>query len=549
MQHMAKPVVLAVDDDPDVLRSVERDLRKRYGALFRVMRADSGASALDALAQLKARNEPVALLLSDQRMPTMNGVEFLQQARTIYPDAKRALLTAYADTDAAIKAINGARIDYYLSKPWEPPEEHLYPVLQDLLDDWQAGYRPAFDGLRVIGHRWSPDTHAIKDFLARNHVPYRWLDVENDAEAQQLRTSAPDQTLPLVVFPDGATLNNPSTSALAERAGFKTRAADKFYDVVIVGGGPSGLAAAVYATSEGLRTLMIEREAPGGQAGMSSRIENYLGFPVGLSGADLARRALTQATRFGAEILTAQQATALGVDGPARVVTLADGATVSARAIIVATGVQYRTFDAPGVERLRGAGIYYGAAMTEALSCQNQHVFIVGGANSAGQAAMYFSRYAGKVSMLVRGPGLAESMSQYLIDQIAATPNIDVRTFTQVAEAHGTDRLEALTLKHAKTGATEQLDAAALFIFIGAVPRTDWLAGVIARDDKGFLLTGAQIHDKTWPLARAPFSLETNIPGIFAVGDVRQASMKRVAAAVGEGSMAVSFVHQYLAEL
>lgn len=551
---MAKPVLLTVDDDPGVLRAVERDLRRKYGSDYRIVRADGAASALDALKELRVRGEEVALLLTDQRMPHVTGVEFLEQALPLFPNAKRVLLTAYADSDAAIRAINGAKVDYYLNKPWDPPEESLYPVLDDLLEDWQADYQPAFAGIRVVGHRWSPDTHQIKDFLARNQVPYRWFDIEASGEARTLLASASATAadLPLVLFPNGARLLRPTIAELAQQAGFKTRATLPFYDLVVVGGGPAGLAAAVYGASEGLKTVLVEREAPGGQAGTSSRIENYLGFPTGLTGADLARRAVTQARRFGVEVLSPQEVTSVRVDDAYRIVTLSDGSEVSCHALLVATGVTYRKLDVPGLEQLTGAGVYYGAAMTEAISCQDETVYIVGGANSAGQAAMFFSRYACEVVMLVRGDSLAKSMSQYLIDQIAQMPNIRVETQSEVIEAHGDGSLEALSIKNSGTGETERAAAKALFIFIGAQPRTDWLAGVLERDDHGFILAGQDLlhdgaHPKGWRLQRDPFLLETSVPGIFVAGDVRHGSVKRVASGVGEGSIAVQFVHQYLA--
>jgi thioredoxin reductase (NADPH) len=549
---MAKPVILTVDDDPEVLRAVERDLRRQYGREYRVLRADSGATALEALRGLTLRNEPVALLLVDQRMPRMSGVEFLEGALELFPDAKRALLTAYADTDAAIRAINSVKIDYYLVKPWDPPEERLYPVLDDLLDDWRAGFRPPFEGVRVVGHRWSAQAHEVRDFLGRHQVPYQWLDIEAGEEARQLVESAgPDgATLPLVLFPDGARLAAPTVAQLAGQLGLRTRAAHPFYDLVIVGAGPAGLAAAVYGASEGLRTVLIEREAPGGQAGQSSRIENYLGFPVGLSGADLARRAVAQASRFGVEVLTPQAVTGVRLGGQYRVVTLADGAELGCHALLIATGVAYRTLDAPGIARLTGCGVYYGAARTEALSCRDEEVYVIGGANSAGQAAMYFARYAARVTILARSP-LEKSMSHYLIEQIRQTPNIAVRVGAGVAEAHGANNLEALTIVDATTGARETVPATALFIFIGAAPRTDWLDGTVERDAKGFILTGPDLtrggkRPKGWHADRDPYLLEASVPGIFAVGDVRRGSVKRVASGVGEGSVAVSFVHQYL---
>ncbi|MFI5272377.1 MAG: FAD-dependent oxidoreductase [Ktedonobacterales bacterium] len=551
---MAKPAILVVDDDAQVLRALERDLRRKYGSTYRIVRSVSAGAALDALRQLKLRNEPVALLLSDQRMPHVTGIEFLEQAMTIFPDAKRVLLTAYADTDAAIRAINTVKIDYYLMKPWEPPEEQLYPIVDDLLDDWQASYRPEFDGIRVIGHRWSAEGHQIKDFLARNQVPYRWMDVEAEAEVLRLieLAGADLEHLPLVLFPDGTTLVKPTIAELATRVGFQMRAALPFYDLIIVGAGPAGLAAAVYGASEGLRTILIEREAPGGQAGTSSRIENYLGFPQGISGAGLARRAVTQARRFGVEVLAPQEATGVHVEGPYRIVTLADGSSLNCHALLIATGVSYRKLDIPGITKLTGTGVYYGAAMVEAMACRGEEVYMVGGANSAGQAAIYFARYASKVVLLVRGDSLASGMSRYLIDQIATTSNIEVRSNTRMIEAHGETSLQVLTLADVRTGTTERVNATSLFIFIGAEPRTDWLAGVVEHDANGFIIAG---HDlvrngrRTRSFEHDPYLLETSVPGIFVAGDVRSGSVKRVASSVGEGSIAVQFVHRYLATL
>ncbi|MBD3884083.1 FAD-dependent oxidoreductase [Phormidium tenue FACHB-886] len=557
---MAKPVILTLDDDPDVLQAVARDLRKQYGDRFRIVRADSGAAALTALQQLKLRNETVAIFLVDQRMPQMNGVEFLEQAIEQFPDAKRVLLTAYADTEAAIRAINSAKLDYYLLKPWDPPEERLYPVLDDLIDDWLASFRPPFEGIRVIGNRWSPQSHQVKDFLARNQVPYEWLDIELSEEARQLveYANCPSLHLPLVLFADGVSLLRPTPAQIAERIGLQTQAGNPFYDLVIVGGGPAGLAAAVYGASEGLRTVMVEREAPGGQAGTSSRIENYLGFPVGLSGSDLARRAVTQARRFGVEILTPQEAKGMRIQDPYRIITLADGSEISCHALILALGVSWRRLNIPGADRLTGAGVYYGAAQTEAIACQDEDVYIVGGANSAGQAAMYFSKYARQVTMLVRGESLTKSMSQYLIEQIESTPNISVESFSSVVEAKGETSLEALTIHNSVTGETRTAPATSLFIFIGAEPRTEWLDGTIERDARGFILTGPDLKSnaggdsrrlKGWTLDRDPYLLETNVPGVFAVGDVRHNSVKRVASGVGEGSICVQFVHQYLSKV
>ena len=556
---MAKPVLITVDDDTEVLRAIERDLRRKYSVEYRVLRADSGQAALEIVRELKFRNTPVALFLVDQRMPGMSGVEFLEQAIKLFPDAKRVLLTAYADTDAAIAAINEAGINHYLLKPWDPPEENLYPILDDLLDDWRAEFPPPFEGIRVLGNRWSPISHNIKDFLARNHVPYQWLDIETAETDQEVRnlseliSEEEKKKLPLVTFPSGARLFQPTLSEVASQAGLKTRANEAFYDLAIVGGGPSGLAAAVYAASEGVRTVMIEREAPGGQAGMSSRIENYLGFPSGLSGADQARRAVVQARRFGVEILSAE-ATELRLDGPYRFLKLADGAEISCHALLVATGVQWRKLSAPGVERLTGAGIYYGAAMTEAMSTKDEDVYVVGGANSAGQAAMHFSKFARRVVMLVRGSSLGASMSQYLIDQLKQTPNVHIEYNSYITEAHGENHLEAISVHCTESGDTNTVPASSLFIMIGAAPHTKWLADVVERDENGFILSGPELlrdgkRPKGWTLDRDPGLLETNIPGIFVVGDVRRGSVKRVASGVGEGSVAISFVHQYLSKV
>ena len=556
---MTKAALLTVDDDEDVLRAIERDLRWKYASEYRVLRAASGAEALEIVQELKIRNSPVALFLVDQRMPGLSGVEFLEKAIALYPNAKRVLLTAYADTDAAIAAINEAGVNHYLLKPWDPPEENLYPVLDELLDDWKADFPPQFEGIRVLGNRWSPASHNIKDFLARNHVPYQWLDIETaetDPEVRsvvELLDEADKKDLPLLIFPTGLRLHQPTIGDLAQQVGLKTKATETFYDLAIVGGGPAGLAAAVYGASEGLRTVMIEREAPGGQAGMSSRIENYLGFPSGLSGGDLARRAVVQARRFGVEILSAE-ATSIRLDGPYRLLKLADGAELSCHALLVATGVQWRKLDAPGVERLTGAGIYYGAAMTEAISTKDEVVFIVGGANSAGQAAMYFSKYASKVVMLVRGSSLAASMSQYLIDQLKETKNVQIEFNSSIAEVHGDQHLEAISIHCNTTGDTEKVPANSLFIMIGAAPNTRWLADVVERDERGFILSGPDLmrdgkRPKGWQADRDPGLLETSVPGIFVVGDVRHGSVKRVASGVGEGSVAISFVHQYLSKV
>jgi thioredoxin reductase (NADPH) len=556
---MPKPILLSVDDDSDVLRAIERDLRSQYGAEYRVIGSDSPESALDLLKQLKVRNDSVALLLADQRMPRMDGVEFLQEAMRIYPEAKRALLTAYADTSAAISAINQANINYFFLKPWDPPADRLYPQLDDMLDDWQASYHPAFDGIRVLGTRWSPRCYELRDFLARNHVPYQWIDVElsaNDPDtARLLNALGPEAAnLPVVLFPDGTKLLESVPAQVAQKVGLRTRAQTNFYDLAIVGGGPAGLAAAVYGASEGLTTVMVEREAPGGQAGMSSRIENYLGFPTGLSGADLARRAVVQAQRFNVEILAPQECVSVRVEGPYRILKLADGGEISCHALMIATGVQWRRLEAPGVDRLQGAGIYYGGGATEALSCKNEIVYVVGGANSAGQAAMNFAKYAERVVILVRGKSLSTTMSQYLIDQIKEMPNIQVWAHASVAEAHGDSHLEEISVLCSDTGKIERVPASAMFIFIGALPRTDWLADIVERDERGFLLTGPDLmregqRPKGWPLDRDPYLLETNVPGLFAVGDVRHGSVKRVASGVGEGSVAVQFIHQYLSKV
>ncbi|PZU93147.1 MAG: fused response regulator/thioredoxin-disulfide reductase [Pseudanabaena sp.] len=550
---MLKPVILTVDDDPAVLQAVARDLRQRYGDRFRIVRADSGASALDTTQQLKLRNEAIALFLVDQRMPQMSGVEFLEQASDIFPEAKRVLLTAYADTNAAIAAINTARLDYYLLKPWDPPQEKLYPALDDLLNDWQANFKPEFQGVKVISDRWSPQSHNIRDFLARNQIPYRWLDIETNPEAQKFLQYAGEKgnpCLPLVILPDGTKLVKPSITDIAGKVGLQTEAEKPFYDLAIIGGGPAGLAAAVYGASEGLRTVMIEKEAPGGQAGTSSRIENYLGFPVGLSGSDLARRGVTQAKRFGVEILTPLEATGIRIENNYRIITLSNGSEISCHALILAMGVAWRRLDVKGIDQFTGSGVYYGAAQTEAAACQNEEVYIVGGANSAGQAAMYFSKYASKVRMLVRGESLTKSMSQYLIDQIAGTPNIEVLPFHSVVEVKGSDKLEEIVVKDSQTGEVKTLAASSLFIFIGATPSTEWLGDLIQQDDRGFVKTGLDIEKTTpWQLKRDRFLLETNISGIFAVGDVRHGSVKRVASGVGEGSICVQFVHQHLANV
>jgi thioredoxin reductase (NADPH) len=547
-----RPAVVVVDDEPAVARAVERDLRRRYGREYRILRAESGEEALEAVRESKRRGAPVALLVADQRMPVMSGVEFLEQAIGVAPEAKRVLLTAYADTQAAIDAINRVSLDHYLLKPWDPPEEQLYPVVDDLLDAWRAEAPAPADRIQVVGHRWSRESHHVRDFLARNQVPYKWLDVERDDEGRRMAAAAGGEpVLPLVLLPDGGVLEGPSVAELAERAGVLRRAELPFYDLVIVGGGPAGLAAAVYGASEGLQTAMIEREAPGGQAGQSSRIENYLGFPVGLSGADLARRATTQAQRFGAELLAVQEVTEIDERGPAKIVRLAGGDEIGASAVIVSTGVDYRKLEAPGVDELSGRGVYYGGSRSEGVSCRDERVVVVGGANSAGQAAIYFSGYANQVTILYRGESLAKNMSRYLIDTIEATPNIDVRLYGEVASAHGNGSLERIAIRDTRTGELDDLALAAMFVFIGARPQTDWLPTGVARDKRGFVLAGAELLLEDvrprWRLERDPYLLETSMPGVFVAGDVRSQSMKRVASAVGEGSMAVHFVHEYLA--
>jgi len=552
---MAKPIIWTIDDDPAVLRAIERDLRRHYSNRYRVMAADSGEAAVSALAELKLRSDPVALFLVDQRMPGVSGVEFLQKALQVYPNAKRALLTAYADTNAAIAAINSTQIDYYFMKPWDPPEERLYPVLDDLLDDWQQNYRPPFDGIRIVGHRWSARSNEVRDFLARHFVPYEWLDLERNPEAKEiLATNAVDQgCLPLVLLPDGKRLIKPSTLEVAQAVDLKVKPELPHYDLVVAGAGPAGLAAAVYGAADGLKTLLIERSAPGGQAGLSSRIENYLGFPSGLSGSDLAHRAVVQARRFGVEILAPQEVTRVRVEGSSKVITLSDGTEVSARAVIVATGIAYRKLNVPGLEKLIGAGVYYYAQMTEAMSHEDADIFIVGAANSAGQAAVFFSSHARSVTMFVRGESLSAVMSQYLADRILKTPKITVHLNSTVVAVEGLERCEAVVVRNSKTQTEGRFLANALFIYAGADPHTDWLAGVVERDERGYVTTGQHLlqegkrpHD--WPLKRDPFFLESSVPGIFVAGDVRHRSSKGVSAGVGEGVMAIKLIHEYLAE-
>jgi thioredoxin reductase (NADPH) len=548
---MPKPILLAIDDDTSVLEAVVQDLRRNYGQNYRVIRAASGVAALDICRQLLERKETVALFLSDQRMPGMTGVDFLQQAMVLYPEAKRVLLTAYADTEAAIRAINAAKIHYYLNKPWDPPEEKLYPVLDDLLEAWKQGYKPPYEGIRVIGLRWSPTDHAVRDFLSRNRIEYKWLDPESMPEAVDLlkEKGLDDAKLPVVLFGDGTAMVQPTTMELAGRIGLRTQAREEFYDVIVVGAGPAGLAAGVYGASEGLRTLVVEPEAVGGQAGSSSKIENYLGFPQGLSGDELAKRAFLQATRLGAEFLT-QRVTCIRSENGYHILKMADGRELSCHVCLISTGVSYCKLNVPGADQFAGAGVYYGAAKTEAMSCAEEEVYLIGGANSAGQAAMHFSRYAAKVHMLVRGESLTKSMSKYLIDQIAATPNIVVETHTELVAMSGGGRLECITLKTPR--GQETRPANSLFIFIGAAPKTDWLPREIALDEKGFILAGPDLKARApgaWKLEREPYLLETSVPGIFVAGDVRFNSVKRCASAVGEGSIAVQFMHQYLATL
>ena len=547
-----RTAILTVDDDPGVSRAVARDLRRRYGQRNRIVRAESGADALEALRQMKLRGDLVAVILADYRMPEMNGIEFLEQAMDIHPGARRILLTAYADTSAAIDAINVVDLDHYLLKPWDPPEEKLYPVVDALMDTWLASdYRPVPE-LKVVGHRWSARSSEVREFLARNQVPYRWFPSDEPEGKRLLDAAGADGlTLPVVITPEGEALIEPSEPELASRVGLATTPSKDFYDLVVIGGGPAGLGSAVYGASEGLRTVLVERTATGGQAGQSSRIENYLGFPDGVSGAQLTDRARRQAAKFGAEVLTTREAVGLEVNGSARTVRFADGTTIDAHAVILATGVAYRQLTAPGLADLTGAGVFYGSALTEATACQGQDVYIVGGANSAGQAAVYLSRGAKSVTILVRGPSLQQSMSYYLIQQIGEVPGILVRTCTEVIEAHGDSHLEQLTLRDRNTGATELVDAQWLFVFIGAAPLTDWLDGVVQRDEHGFVLAGPDLvttgqRPAGWPLDRLPYHLETSVPGVFVAGDVHAESAKRVASAVGEGAMAVMLVHRYL---
>jgi len=549
---MKRPILFAIDDDPQVIRAIARDLRSEYKKDYRILSTDSTQEALESLKELKKQGEEVAMFLSDQRMPDMLGVEFLQQVKDLYPKSKKVLLTAYSDIDAAIKAINDVQLDYYLTKPWDPPTEKLYPVLNDLLDDWQSNFVPDYSGIRVVGYQYSPKSHEVKDFLAGNLIPYRWLDVENNEKACELLdlNNIEEKDLPAVFLEDGSFLVSPSISQIAEKIGMKLEAAAQLYDVIIVGAGPAGLAAAVYGGSEGLKTLLIEKRAPGGQAGTSSRIENYLGFPNGLSGADLTRRAISQAKRLGTEFLSPVEVTNIQLQDQYKIVTLSDGSELLTKSIIIATGVNYRKLEATGVHNFTGAGVYYGAATTEANACQNKDIYIVGGGNSAGQAAMYLANFAKRAYIVIRKPDLSSSMSQYLIDQIDSTENIEVLGESQVVEACGSDHLEALVLEDQNTKEKRKVDAGALFIFIGNRPFTDWITLDIAKNEKGFIETGQDVirsSKKDWSLKREPFLLETSVPGIFASGDVRANAMNRVASAVGEGAMAVKLVHEYLA--
>ncbi len=550
-----KPIILTVDDDPEVLQAVTRDVRQGFGEHFRVIRADSGDRALDVLRKLKLATESVALMLVDQRMPGLTGVELLIEASRLFPDAKKALLTAYADTEAAITAINEVRLDYYLVKPWDPPEERLFPVLDDMLDDWLAAHPPEFKGIRVIGHRWSQESHVARDFLARNQVPYKWMDLATDPEAAQVLelTGYASKDCPVLIFPDGQILAKPTTQQIAEKAGIHGHAEVPLYDLIIIGAGPAGLAAAVYGASEGLSTLIIEREATGGQAGQSTRIENYLGFPSGLSGAELSRRAMTQARRLGAEFLLTQEVVAIENHAGIIGVSLSDGSELRAHSVIISTGVSYRRLEVPGADQLTGRGVYYGAAVSETSSVRGEHVHIIGAANSADQAAIHFATVAEKVTMLVRGKTLSSSMSHYLAERIQATPNIDIRYHATVAEVCGSERLEQVVLLDTDSGERQTEAASALFVFIGAAPRTDWLNGNVARDEKGFVLAGPDVltkgDTKHWGLERDPYLMETSIPGVFAADDVRLGSGKRVATAVGEGATAVMSVWQYRASM
>ena len=545
---MGKPVLLALDDEPSVLAAVQRDLRAEYGDRYQVVASTSGQDALASVRELKARGSELAAFIVDQRMPEMSGTEFLSAAMTIYPEAKRVLLTAYADTNAAIEAINQVGLDHYLLKPWDPPADKLYPVLDDVLEDWEANRVLPFDGVRVLGTTWSPQTFAVKTFLARNAVPYRFEDIERDRDAAATVAATGSTELPVVLLTDGTTLIAPDRPDLAEAVGFHTAATAPFYDLIIVGGGPAGLAGAVYGASEGLRTAMIEREAPGGQAGTSSRIENYLGFPKGVSGADLARRAIAQATRLGAELITPAEVDSVRVEGHVKIVTLVDGTEMRSLALLITSGMTVRRLNVPGYERFEGAGVYYGAAATEATTFMDKPVYVIGGANSAGQAAVMFSKTSSKVTMVVRSSSLAAKMSAYLVDQIGGIGNIDVFTSTEVVSVEGEGMVSSIVLKNRDTGDVDTRETNALFIFVGAIPHSSFLTGTVAMNDHGFIYTGGDVKALTdlWPLERDPYPLETSVPGIFAAGDVRQGAVRRVASAVGEGSVSVSMIHRYL---
>ena len=545
---MGKPVLLAVDDEPLVLAAVQRDLRAEYGGRYQVVASTSGADALASVQELKSRGSDIAAFIADQRMPKMSGTEFLAAALEIYPDAKRILLTAYADTNAAIEAINQVGLDHYLLKPWDPPTEKLYPVLDDVLEDWQANRTLPFDGVRVLGTTWSPRTFEVKTFLARNEVPYRFEDIERDRDAASIVTETGSTDLPIVLLTDGTTLIAPDRQVLAEAVGFHTAATAPFYDLIIVGGGPAGLAGAVYGASEGLTTVMIEREAPGGQAGTSSRIENYLGFPKGISGADLARRAIAQATRLGAELITPAEVDSVRVEGHVKIVTLVDGTEMRSLALLITSGMTVRRLGVPGYERFEGAGVYYGAAATEAATFTDKPVYVIGGANSAGQAAVMFSKTSSMVTMVVRSQSLGEKMSAYLVDQIGGIDNIEVLTGTEVASVEGEGMVSSIVLKNRDSGDVEEREANALFIFVGAIPHSSFLTDTVAMNDHGFIYTGGDVKTLTdvWPIERDPYPLETSVPGIFAAGDVRQGAVRRVASAVGEGSVSVSMIHRYL---
>jgi thioredoxin reductase (NADPH) len=553
---MKPPIILALDDDPQVIRAIRQDLRNRYKSEYKIISTDSAKEALEALQEFKNQGQEVALFLSDQRMPEMLGVQFLEKAKAIFPNAKRVLLTAYSDTEAAIQAINEVQLDYYLMKPWDPPEEKMYPVLDDLLEDWHNNFIPDFDGIRVVGYQFSPNSHKIKDFLSGNLFPYKWLDIEQSEKAQELvaTNGLQSKNMPIVFFEDGSYLCNPDLPEVASKLGLNPKASAELYDVVIIGAGPAGLAAGVYGSSEGLKTLLIEKRAPGGQAGTSSRIENYLGFPKGLSGSDLARRALTQASRLGTEVLTPSEVREIKFKDHYKILALTDGTEIMTKSVVITTGVEYRKLTTKGLENFTGAGVYYGAAMTEANACKDGEVYIVGGGNSAGQGAMYLSQFAKKVYIMVRKPDLSSTMSAYLIDQINNTDNIEILGYTEITEALGNDHLEELVLHNNETGVSSRVTATALFIFIGAKPYTDWMNGLFKQDEKGYLLTGRDLlttknFRKSWKLEREPYLLETSVSGIFAAGDVRSGAMNRVASAVGEGAMSISFVHQYLAEV